>query len=209
MNFFDSEPIPEQWKTAYAKAIYPLIRFLNRLEVNPNTFTTLGLLISIPAACFMAMGHFRLGAALTLLSGMCDTIDGKLARDSGKVTKFGALFDSTLDRYAEVLIFFGMAYYFIGHDMVKTSIAVAIALGGSLMVSYIRARAESLGFECKVGILQRPERLLLICAGGLIHPVALIVAVSIIAVFSNLTALLRMLHVWRQDRKNSAASLSS
>jgi CDP-diacylglycerol---glycerol-3-phosphate 3-phosphatidyltransferase len=209
MNFFESEPIPEQWKTAYAKAIHPLIRLLNRLEVNPNTFTTLGLLISIPAACFMAVGHFRLGAVLTLLSGMCDTIDGKLARDSGKVTKFGALFDSTLDRYAEVVIFFGMAYYFIGNDMVKTSIAVAVALGGSLMVSYIRARAESLGFECKVGILQRPERLLLICIGGLIHPVALIVAVSIIAVFSNLTAFLRILHVWRQDRKNNTASLSS
>jgi CDP-diacylglycerol--glycerol-3-phosphate 3-phosphatidyltransferase len=148
------------------------------------------------------MGLFRIAALLVLLAGLFDTIDGKLARDSGKVSKFGALFDSTLDRYSEVILFFGMAYYFIEHDMYLSSIAVAVAMGGSLMVSYIRARAEGLGFECKVGILQRPERLLLISLGGLIHLTALVAAIWIIAVLSNITAVVRIVHVWREDQRN-------
>jgi CDP-diacylglycerol--glycerol-3-phosphate 3-phosphatidyltransferase len=202
----DREPIPESWKNGYAKIINPLIRLLTRWDMHPNTFTTLGFLISCIASYFMSLGDFRIAAILVLFAGICDTIDGKLARDSGKVSKFGALFDSTLDRYSEVLLFFGMAYYFIEHNLYMSSIAVAVALGGSLMVSYIRARAEGLGFECKVGVLQRSERLLLITAGGLIHPNALIAAVWIIAVFSNITAVVRMVHVWKQDKKTGTAS---
>jgi CDP-diacylglycerol--glycerol-3-phosphate 3-phosphatidyltransferase len=155
----------------------------------------------------MAVGRFRLAAVLVLLGGLCDTLDGNLARDSGKVTRFGALFDSTLDRYSEVLLFFGMAYHFIERDMLLASVATAVALGGSMMVSYVRAKAESLGFECKVGVLQRPERLLLICAGGLIHPNALIAAVCVIAVLSNFTAVVRILHVWKEDQRVPASSV--
>jgi len=202
LKFMDHEPIPEAWRTGYAKAIDPFIQLLTRWDIHPNTFTTLGFIISCFSTYFMAMGLFRIAAFLVLLAGLFDTIDGKLARDSGKVSKFGALFDSTLDRYSEVILFFGMAYYFIEHDMYLSSIAVAVAMGGSLMVSYIRARAEGLGFECKVGILQRPERLLLISLGGLIHLTALVAAIWIIAVLSNITAVVRIVHVWRQDRKN-------
>jgi len=202
LNFINHEPIPETWKNGYAKAINPLVQLLTRLNIHPNTFTTLGFLVSCVSAYFMAMGFFRTAAILVLLAGIFDTIDGKLARDSGKVTKFGALFDSTMDRYSEVLLFFGMAYYFIEHDMYLSSIAVAVGLGGSLMVSYIRARAEGLGFECKVGILQRSERLLLISAGGLIHPYALVIVVWIIAVLSNVTAIVRIVHVWKEDQKS-------
>jgi CDP-diacylglycerol--glycerol-3-phosphate 3-phosphatidyltransferase len=168
--------------------------------MHPNTFTTLGFIVSCISTYFMGVGSFRIAALLVLLAGMFDTIDGKLARDSGKVSRFGALFDSTLDRYSEVILFFGMAHYFVEHDQIWNSIAVAVALGGSLMVSYIRARAEGLGFECKVGILQRPERLLLIAIGGLIHPLALIVAIWIIAVLSNITAVVCIVHVWKEDR---------
>jgi CDP-diacylglycerol---glycerol-3-phosphate 3-phosphatidyltransferase len=206
LNFMDQEPIPESWKTGYAKIINPLIQLLTRWNMHPNTFTTLGFLISCIASYFMARGDFKIAALLVLLAGICDTIDGKLARDSGKVSKFGALYDSTLDRYSEVLLFFGIAYYFIKNDLYLSSIAVAIALGGSLMVSYIRARAEGLGFDCKVGILQRSERLLLISAGGLIHLNALIAAIWIIAVFSNITAVVRILHVWKQDQKTRTAA---
>lgn len=201
LKFMDREPIPEAWKNGYIRAIKPLIQLLTRWDMHPNTFTTLGFLVSCVATYFMGIGSFRVAAILVLLAGMFDTIDGKLARDSGKVSRFGALFDSTLDRYSEVILFFGMAYYFIGHDLYLSSTAAAVALGGSLMVSYIRARAEGLGFECKVGILQRPERLLLIAVGGLIHLNALIAAIWIIAVLSNVTAVVRIVHVWKQDRK--------
>jgi CDP-diacylglycerol---glycerol-3-phosphate 3-phosphatidyltransferase len=206
LKFMDHEPIPESLKNGYAKAIDPFIQLLTRWNMHPNTFTTLGFIVSCFSTYFMAVGSFRFAALLVLLAGLFDTIDGKLARDSGKVSRFGALFDSTLDRYSEVILFFGMAYYFIEHDMYRSSIAVAVALGGSLMVSYIRARAEGLGFECKVGVLQRPERLLLISLGGLIHIVALIVAIWIIAVLSNITAVVRIVHVWREDQKTQPSS---
>lgn len=207
LKFMDHEPIPESWKTGYIKAIHPLIQLLTRWDMHPNTFTTLGFLVSCVSTYFMGVGSFRIAGLLVLLAGMFDTIDGKLARDSGKVSKFGALFDSTLDRYSEVILFFGMAHYFVEHNLYWSTIAVAVALGGSLMVSYIRARAEGLGFECKVGILQRPERLLLIALGALIHVHALVVAIWIIAVLSNITAVVRIVHVWKEDKDTGPSSV--
>ncbi len=171
------------------------------MNVHPNTFTTLGFILGCIAGYIAVKGSIRLASAILLISGMFDTIDGKLARDSGKVSKFGALYDSTLDRYSEVVFFFGLAYYYIQMNMHTTALVTAVALGGSLMVSYIRARAEGLGFNCKVGVLQRPERILLVGLGGLIHPITLITAIWIVAIFSNITAAMRMVHVWREDQK--------
>lgn len=196
----DIDLIPERLKQLFLSSLNPLIRLLTKLNVHPNTFTTIGFIISCIAAYFMASGSYRLAGCLLLIAGICDSIDGKLARESGKVSKFGALYDSTLDRYSEVIFFFGMAFYFISEDMYWTSIAVAIGLGGSLMVSYVRARAEGLGFKCEVGFLQRPERLLLLGFGGLIHLYALITALWIIAILSNITAIQRIIHVWKEDQ---------
>ena len=195
-----SEFIPERLKTTFLASLDPIVGLFTKLNINPNTFTTVGFLISCTAAFFMAAGYLRIAACLILLSGLCDTIDGKLARFSGKVTKFGALYDSTLDRYSEVIFFFGLAFYFIKNGWYLTSVILAIGLGGSLMVSYVRARAESLGFECKVGLLQRAERLLLLGAGALIHLYALVVAIWIIGFMSNITAIQRIVHVWKQDQ---------
>ncbi len=195
-----SELIPHHLKDFFLSKLDPIVGFFTKLNINPNTFTTIGFLISCIAAFFMASGHLRTAACLILLSGLCDTIDGKLARFSGKVTKFGALYDSTLDRYSEVIFFFGLAYYFIKNGWYRTSIILAIGLGGSLMVSYVRARAESLGFNCKVGLLQRAERLLLLGVGALIHLYALVVAIWIIGIMSNITAIQRIIHVWKQDQ---------
>ncbi len=201
LKLFKNEPIPEKWKSLYLSALQPIVRMLANQNMHPNVLTICGFMASLIAGYWMAVGSFRIGAGFVLLAGLCDTIDGKLARDSQKVSKFGALFDSTLDRYSETLLFFGLAYYYIRHDLYASSIGVAIALGGSLMVSDIRARAEGLGFECKVGILQRSERLLLLVIGALIHPVAITVAIWIIAVLSNVTAIVRIAHVWKEDRK--------
>ena len=202
-------PIPNRLKNSYLSSLDPLVEFSTRLNVHPNTYTTIGFLLGCAAAYFVASGYQRIGASLILLSGVFDSIDGKLARHTGKVTKFGALYDSTLDRYAEVIFFFGMAFYFIKFGWYLPSAAVALALGGSMMVSYVRARAEGLGFECKVGLLQRAERLLLLGIGGLIHVYTFIAAVWIIAVLSNVTAIQRIVHVWREDQRDEPISINN
>jgi CDP-diacylglycerol--glycerol-3-phosphate 3-phosphatidyltransferase len=159
----------------------------------------MGFGISIFAGYFFAVGALRIGALLVLTSGIFDIMDGKLARGTNRVTRFGALYDSTLDRYAEICIFLGIAYYFIGEDMFLTSLASCIVLAGSLMVSYVRARAEGLGFSCKVGIMQRPERIVTLGAAALIHEVALMIALFFLAVMANFTAIQRIRHIWIQE----------
>ena len=196
------ELIPDRLINAYLSALNPIVELMTRLSIHPNTFTTFGFLVGCPAAYFVAVGSLRLGACLILLSGLCDSIDGKLARSSGQVTKFGALYDSSMDRYSEVIFFIGMAFYFVKNGWYLTSIAIAVGLGGSLMVSYVRARAEGLGFDCRVGLLQRAERLLLLGIGGFTHLYGLIAAIWIIAVMSNITAIQRIVYVGREDQNN-------
>jgi CDP-diacylglycerol--glycerol-3-phosphate 3-phosphatidyltransferase len=200
--------LPDGVKSWYLRLINPVVRFLISLELNPNFLTTIGFLLTIVAAFCFASGHLRWGGAIVLLAGTFDIIDGIVARSTSRVTKFGALYDSTLDRYAEVIMFFGMAFYFVRIDMFLTSIAVSFALGGSLMVSYVRARAEALGFECKVGIMQRPERIVYIGFGAVMHMTALILAIMMIAVFANFTAIQRLYHVWKQENGLGKEKLS-
>lgn len=189
----------DSMKTTFLKIIEPLGNFLVRLNINPNAFTTVGFSISIFSGYFFATGSLRLGAVFVFLSGIFDILDGKIARASNQVTRFGALYDSTLDRYAEMIVYFGIAYYFISQDMFKSSIASCIALGGSVMVSYVRARAEGLGFSCKIGIFQRPERIITMGAAALIHVYALSVGMVILAIMTNFTAIQRIYFVYNKE----------
>lgn len=191
--------LPEGIKTGFVRLLNPVTNFFIAHSLNPNWFTTVGFVLSVFTAFLFGMGHLRIAGALVLLAGIFDIVDGKVARASGRVTKFGALYDSTLDRYSEVIIFFGLAFWFVDQGFLWRSVAVSIALGGSIMVSYIRARAEGLGFECKVGMMQRPERIVLLGLGAIIHDYALMAAVWIIAIFGNLTAIQRLYHVWKLD----------
>lgn len=193
------EFLPEKVKNWFLGLIKPVVDFFIRLELNPNFFTTIGFVLSIIAAYLFATGSLRLAGLIILLAGTFDIVDGQVARATNRVTKFGALYDSTLDRYSEVIMFFGLAYFFVNESMLKTSVAVSIALGGSIMVSYVRARAEALGFECKVGIMQRPERVVYIGLGALIHQYLLIVALTVVAVLANITALQRLYYIWQQE----------
>lgn len=208
--------LPDGLKNWYLNLITPVVNFFITRAVNPNLFTTLGFLVSIISAGLFVLGYPRWGGALVLLSGTFDIIDGKVARATNRVTKFGALYDSTLDRYAEVVVFFGLAYFFDRHHFAFLSspnslwqmaavVAVSVALGGSMMVSYVRARAEGLGLQCKVGIMQRPERIVLLGLGALIHEIALMIAVGLIAVLSNFTAIQRLLHVRNEERRMNNA----
>jgi CDP-diacylglycerol--glycerol-3-phosphate 3-phosphatidyltransferase len=192
--------LPQSIQKWFINIVDPFIEFIVRLNVHPNHFTILGLFISIIGAIFYAKHDIRLGGLFILLGGLCDIIDGKIARRMGLSTKFGALFDSSLDRYAEVFMFLGTVIYFVQKDHPFTSIMVFLALGGSMMVSYVRARAEGLGYECKVGIMQRPERIVYIGFSSLIHPYILEVVIWMIAILANFTAIQRMYHVWQLEK---------
>ncbi len=187
----------QQW---FINLIDPLIEGIVRLNVHPNHFTVLGLIVSFVGAIFYAYHNIFWGGVFILLGGICDIIDGKVARKAGLSSKFGALLDSSLDRYAEVFMFLGVAIYFVEKHHPFTSIMVFLALGGSMMVSYVRARAEGLGYECKVGIMQRPERIVYIGISSLIHPYLLELVVWMIAILANFTAIQRMHHVWRLEK---------
>lgn len=201
--------LPEWIRNWYLALIQPVIRVFIKYRLNPNWFTTLSLIISAIAAYYFASGAHRIGGALYLLSGTFDIIDGKVARSSGRVTKFGAIYDSTLDRYSEMLVLFGIIFYYVrtpieswmGVDMATVgAVSAAIALGGSIMVSYIRARAEGLGMECKVGMMQRPERIVYLGFGAIFHEKIMLAVLILIAIFSNFTAIQRLIHVRTQSR---------
>jgi CDP-diacylglycerol--glycerol-3-phosphate 3-phosphatidyltransferase len=194
--------IPVRLQDGFVNLLMPLVKRLAKWGINPNSFTLAGLIITSMAAIAFIMGHLRLGGFLILLGGLCDTIDGSLARFANKATRFGALFDSAVDRYSEFVMFLGIVAHFVKIKDYPTSVVVFFALCGSIMVSYSRARAESLGFDSKLGVMQRPERIVFLGLGALIHPIALKFAIWLVAIFANFTALQRIRHAYKQDEPN-------
>jgi len=197
-------PVHPKLQEAYLKVIIPLADFFKSLNINPNALTTLGFIFNIVGAIFFALSYLRVGGMFIVLGAVCDTIDGRIARHGQMKTKFGALYDSVMDRYSEFIMFFGIAVHFVRGGSYWTSVAIFAAVGGSVMVSYVRARAEGLGLECNVGMMQRTERITYISVGAVIgdlpyiHEFFLIMAIWIIAVLANYTAVQRMLYLYRQ-----------
>src|ERR1700735_2839011 len=154
------------------KVINPLVRLLIRLGLTPNTVTTIGLVLNIGVAIIFISGaeegrrgdlrYVGWAGALILFAGLFDMLDGQVARLGNMKSVFGALYDSVLDRYSELIMYLGICYYLVAHHYFLSSIFAFVALMGSMMVSYVRARAESLGVECKGGLMQRPERVVTI-----------------------------------------------
>jgi CDP-diacylglycerol--glycerol-3-phosphate 3-phosphatidyltransferase len=172
------------------------VRPLSALGITPNMMTVAGLLLSAASAFAIASQHLVWGAVILFLAGACDLSDGALARVQGSRSTFGAFFDSSLDRYSEAVVLFGLVYLY-GSQGRTTELAIVFAgLIGSLMVSYTRARAEGLGFECKEGLYARPERVMTLVVGLLLYPWLLWFLVGL-AVLSNVTAIQRIVHVWR------------
>jgi CDP-diacylglycerol---glycerol-3-phosphate 3-phosphatidyltransferase len=176
--------------------------------ITPNMLTLFGLVITGVGALLVAMGQLLVGGVVLAFAGMFDIFDGALARAAGKVYRYGAFLDSTVDRYSEGVVYLGILIYFLDqHDGLRP-IIVLIALAGSFLVSYVRARAQSLGFTCDVGILARPERVVIIVAGLLLEALGLkiagwtplTVALLILAVGTNFTAVQRVWVVWQQNR---------
>jgi CDP-diacylglycerol--glycerol-3-phosphate 3-phosphatidyltransferase len=191
--------IPESLQSGFMRLLAPLVRLLTKWGVNPNALTLAGVIITFFGTIAFFLKSPRLGGFLMLLGGLCDAIDGSLARNAGKATRFGALLDSSVDRYAEFVMLFGIGGYFLMSADYMNSAVTFLALCGSFMVSYTRARAESLGLAAKVGVMQRPERIVFLGAGALIHPIALTVAVWMVAIFANFTALQRLRFAFKQD----------
>jgi len=169
--------------------------------VHPDLLTALGLIGNILAAVLFAVGRFRGAGGMMLLGGLCDVLDGEVARAGQRGSRFGALLDSTLDRYSEIFVAFGITVYFVRSGWVLTCAVIFFLLAGSLMVSYVRARAEGLGEECKVGVMQRGERVVAIAVGALIGVRALVIVIWIIALLANFTVAERLWHVWRKTKR--------
>src|SRR5438105_14893675 len=191
----------QDWVRARARQLVPLLRLL---RVTPNMLTLVGLVISAGAGLLVAIGQLVPGGVVLLLAGAFDILDGAVARVTGKVYRYGAFLDSTTDRYAEGFTYMGLLWYFIfnGHHTVEPMLVIA-ALTGSLLVSYVRARAQSLGFVCDGGLLARPERVVFTVLGLLVPPLLLPI-LWILAVLTNITAVQRIWFVWRQSRQTAA-----
>jgi CDP-diacylglycerol--glycerol-3-phosphate 3-phosphatidyltransferase len=203
-------------KPFYA-AVDPLVARLIRSGVRPNTITTIGTGLVLLSALAFGLGHIRLGGLLLLVSGIADTLDGQVARGGAMVTKFGAFYDSTLDRVGDGATFIGIgAFLLTAPDVayrVPAAIACMVAILSSLLVSYARARAEGLGIECKVGIAQRAERILLVGVSSLVvgagpHALLLEAIVALLAAASVVTVVQRFVYVFRHaDAPKEAARL--
>ncbi len=191
------------------RIIDPVVRWLIRLRIHPNAISTAGFVVTLAAGLFYHQDHVRTAGLLVLLGGVSDIFDGRVARESGLESKFGAFYDSTLDRLSEVVVFVGLAslYNTFRADVEDVAMVYVIlmALGGSLMVSYTRAKAESLGLDCKVGLMQRAERVVLLGLGSAVFGLAwdglaLDLIIIVVAVLTNLTAIQRIVWVYQHGK---------
>lgn len=220
----------KQMRDALQKGIYkvinPFVHFLIKMKVTPNIVTTIGLLGNVAAAWLIFYAANNAGFVspnylLILLAGVLiiafslfDMLDGQVARLGGMSSTFGAMYDSALDRYCEILMFGSIGYFLLLTGSISGALLAFFSLMGSVMVSYVRARAEGLGIECKIGFMQRPERVVVtavallvtgiwgVCGGDGTKPnIILIIAMAVIALFANLTAVARLYHSYIQLRE--------
>lgn len=181
-----------------------IVRALSLWKIHPNILTALGLAINIVAAVLFGKGHFRAAGLVVLGASIFDLVDGRVARASNTATSFGAFFDSVVDRYSDMALYMGLLVYYARVGRFLYLVLVALVMAGSVMISYTRARAESLIPSCKVGFLERPERVVLIIIGALMDRMAPVL--WIIAVLSNITVVHRCIYTWRQTQQQAGSS---
>jgi CDP-diacylglycerol--glycerol-3-phosphate 3-phosphatidyltransferase len=197
----------EAWVRRHAER---LMSALGRLPVTPNQITVVGTALTFLAAVLVALGHLTWAGVVLAFAGTFDILDGALARSARKSYPYGAFLDSTLDRYSEGAMYIGLAAYFatsttagfLGPWLI---IATAAALAGSFLVSYVRARAQSLGFTCETGLFARPERVVATVVGLIFGSYILYGVIFLLAILTNVTALQRIREVWLQGRTQRLA----
>ena len=181
------------------KIISWIVHGLALSRIHPNVLTFLGLVINSVAAALFAGGKFFTGGLVVIAAGLFDMVDGRVARETKRVTPFGGFFDSVIDRYSDLALYVGLLVYYASINRFFYIVLTAIVMTGSVMVSYTRARAENSIPKCKVGFLERPERLVLIIIGALFDRMAPVLWV--IAILSNVTVMHRMIFTWQETKR--------
>lgn len=182
--------------------VNPIGILLEKINIHPDVVTGIGLVFSFISGLLFWKGFFALAGLALILSGVCDVLDGRLARKTKKMSPFGALLDSTIDRYSELAVYMGLIAFF---DSTYISLLIILAIAGSLLTSYARARAEGLGLDCKIGLIQRPERITFISTAAILgapvdgifdtHFILMKIALLAIAILSNFTVIQRVMYV--------------
>lgn len=185
-------------KSAARQITGPIVTILSKSRLTPDALTWLGLITNIAAAVAIAYDHLIVGGVLVLISGLFDILDGALARFTNNTTRFGALLDSTFDRLAEAALFIGLLVLYVGKGDIILITLLFLAMVGSFLTSYVRARAEGLGLECQSGLFTRVERVIILVLGLLFNQIP--IAVAILVVLSFVTVGQRIVYVWRQTR---------
>ncbi len=195
--------LSEARKTIAYYLTQPVVRLLAKTPIAPNAVSWFGFLLTVGAAALIITEHLFAAGFVVLIAGFFDILDGALARSTNRTSQFGAVLDSTLDRLAEAVLLLGILVLYAREQSAIGILVVGVALPSSLLVSYIRARAESLGLECQVGFFTRAERVIVLALGLMLSQFdyALIAALAIIVVFSLITVTQRLLYVWRQTKK--------
>ena len=187
------------------KIIRLIVRRLALSKINPNVLTFLGLVINIIAAGTLAYGHFRIAGVIIIFAGLFDMVDGRVARETNQVTRFGGFFDSVLDRYSDLALFVGLLVFYGTINRPAYVVLTAVVMTASVMISYTRTRAENIIPTCKVGFLERPERIVLLIIGALADRMAPVLWV--IAVLGNLTVIHRMIFTYQESKRLEDAQL--
>ncbi|MCC7497441.1 MAG: CDP-alcohol phosphatidyltransferase family protein [Bryobacterales bacterium] len=191
--------------TVCNRIIVLIVRALALSKIHPNVLTFIGLLINIFAAVLLGQGKFRSAGAVIIGAAIFDMVDGRVARETNQVTRFGGFFDSVLDRYSDLGLLMGLLVWYASIERYFYVVLTAVVMTGAVMVSYTRARAENVIPLCKVGFAERPERIVLLIIGALFDRMAPVLWV--IAVFSNLTVIHRMIFTWRETAELERAQL--
>src|SRR3954462_8947438 len=187
------------------KVIRLIVRGLALSKINPNVLTFFGLVINIVAASFPATGRFRTAGLVIIFAGLFDMVDGRVARATNQVTRFGGFFDSVLDRYSDLALLVGLLVYYGTVNRPFYVVLTAIVMTASVMISYTRTRAENTIPTCKVGFMERPERVVLLIIGALFDRMAPVLWV--VAVLANLTVIDRMIFTWQETKRLEEAQL--
>jgi CDP-diacylglycerol--glycerol-3-phosphate 3-phosphatidyltransferase len=189
----------------FGTIINAIVSALALSRVHPNVLTFLGLVINIWAAFLFAAGKFRFGGYVVIGAGLFDMVDGRVARETNRVTRFGGFFDSVLDRYSDLAVLVGLLVFYASINRFFYVVLTAVVMTGTVLVSYTRARAENTIPRCKIGFLERPERVVLIIIGALFGRMAPVLWV--LAILSNVTVIQRMVYTWKETRQLEDAQL--
>jgi len=189
------------------KVIVGIVGVLKALGIHPNALTLIGLLINIGAAVLLAQGRFFAAGWVITGAAIFDMVDGRVARETNQVTRFGGFFDSVIDRYSDLGLLMGLLVYYANINRPFYVVLTAIVMTASVMISYTRARAENTIPKCKVGFLERPERIVLLIIGSLFNRIPAVLWV--IAVLGNISVIHRMIFTWQETKRLEDAQLRS